>query len=77
MESSNDVSNVLSYLNRDTITFQTSEDIASVVNIIDHVTTAEQNTTDEVHSEVYSIANKLLSSKSIEHAQKTNRSVVK
>ncbi|CAF1015720.1 unnamed protein product [Adineta ricciae] len=77
MESSNDVSNVLSYLNRDTITFQTSADVASVVNIIDHVTTAEQNTTDEVHSVVYSVANKILSSKSIEQAQKTNRSVVK
>ena len=77
MESSNDVSNVLSYLNRDTIRFQTSADVASVVNIIDHVTIAQQNATDEVHSEVYSVANKLLSSKSIEQAQKTNRSVVK
>ncbi|UJR08985.1 hypothetical protein I4U23_013235 [Adineta vaga] len=77
IESSNDVSNVLTYLNQDTIPFQTSSDIVSAVNIMDHVTTNHRNTTENIQFEYYSIANKLLSSKAIHHAQKTNRSIVK
>ncbi|CAF3607981.1 unnamed protein product [Rotaria sordida] len=75
-----DVSHVLSYLNQETMTLKSTSHTASVVNIIDHLISNNQNTNNEVYSNIYSIANKLLSSKStlqMQQAQKSNRSIVK
>ncbi|CAF4166269.1 unnamed protein product, partial [Adineta steineri] len=80
IETSNDVSYVLSYLNQQTMTFKTPSDIASAVKIIDHVTLNNANSSNEIQSEFYSIANKLLSPSSMlqmQEAQKINRSIVK
>ena len=79
MNTLNDTSNILSYLNEDTTDFRTSADVASVVNIIDHVTMNNLNT-DRIQSNLYSIANKLLSPAStlqMQEAQKRNGSIVK
>jgi hypothetical protein len=75
----NDIPNMLSYLNEDTIDLKSSSDVATVVNIIDRIIMNNQNT-DEIQSNLYSIANKLLSSEltlKMQEAQKMNRSFVK
>ncbi|CAF3024596.1 unnamed protein product [Rotaria sp. Silwood2] len=79
MNTSYEISNVLSYLNDETTSFKSSFDITSVVNILDRIIMNNQNT-DDIQSNLYSIANKLLSLKSTSHmqqAQKMNRSIVK
>ncbi|CAF2610937.1 unnamed protein product [Rotaria sp. Silwood2] len=79
MNTSYEISNVLSYLNDETTSFKSSFDITSVVNILVRIITNNQNT-DDIQSNLYSIANKLLSLKSTSHmqqAQKMNRSIVK
>ncbi|CAF2659062.1 unnamed protein product, partial [Rotaria sp. Silwood2] len=80
MDTFHDASHVLSYLNQETISFKSTSHIASVVNIIDHLISNNKNTNNEVYSNIYSIADKLLASKSIkemQEAQKSNRSIVK
>ncbi|CAF4631066.1 unnamed protein product [Rotaria sp. Silwood1] len=79
MNTSHEVCNVLSYLNHETTSFKSSFDITSVVNIIDRIIMNNQNT-DDIQSNLYSIANKLLSLEStlqMQEAQKMNRSIVK
>lgn len=48
MNTSNEVSNVISYLNQDKMTFKSTSEIVSAVNIIDRVTTNNQNINNEV-----------------------------
>ena len=48
MNTSNDVSNVISYLNQDTMTFQSSSDVISAVDIIDRLSTNNQDIDDKV-----------------------------
>jgi hypothetical protein len=48
MNTSNEVSNVISYLNQDTMTFQSSSDVISAVDIIDRVTMNNQDIDDKV-----------------------------
>jgi len=48
MNTSNEVSNVISYLNQDTMSFQSSSDVISAVDIIDRVTMNNQDIDDKV-----------------------------
>ncbi len=65
-----DVSNVLSYLNEETINYKSSLDITSVINLIDYITRNNLNT-DSFN--LYSIADKILS----QETEKVNGSIVK
>ncbi|CAF4016929.1 unnamed protein product, partial [Rotaria magnacalcarata] len=79
MTTSDDVSNVLSYLNDEATCFKSSSDITFVVNIIDRIVKNNQ-TKGDIQSNLYSIANKLLSVESIlqmQEAQKMNSSAVR
>ncbi len=55
---------MLSHLNEEKLNIKSSSDVTSVVNIIDRIILNNQNT-DDIQSNLYSIANKLLSSESI------------
>ncbi|CAF3803910.1 unnamed protein product [Adineta steineri] len=76
MNTSNDVSNVLFYLNEETTNFKSSSDITSVLNVIDRIIMNNQNT-NGIQSNLYSTANKLLSTLQMQEAQQMNGSVVK
>ena len=79
MTTSNDISNILSYVNNKQTTVKSSSDIASIVNLIDRIVTNNQYT-DDIQTNLYSTANKLLSyslTSEMREAQKTNGSIVK
>jgi hypothetical protein len=48
MNTSTEISDVISYLNQDKMIFKSSSDVISAVNIIDHVITSNQNINNEV-----------------------------
>jgi phenylalanine-4-hydroxylase len=76
---SNEISHILSYLNEETTNYKSSFDIVSVVNLIDRIIRNNYNL-DGIQSNLYSIADKILSLQSIlqlQDAQKTNGSIVK
>jgi hypothetical protein len=79
MTSSNDLSNVLSYLNDDTTNVKSSSDVTAIVNLIDRMVTNNQYT-DESQTTLYSTASKLLSpslTSQMREAQQINGSIVK
>ena len=71
-----DVTHALSYLNDDTKNSKSPSDIALMVNLIDRIIRTHQTNID-IPSNLYSIADKILSFSSIEEAQQMNRSLVK
>ncbi|UJR37227.1 hypothetical protein I4U23_029936 [Adineta vaga] len=79
LTNSNDVSNALSYLNKQQTDLKSSSDITSIVNLIDRIVTNNQYT-DEIQTNLYSTTNKLLSrslTSQMKEAQQLNGSVVK
>ncbi len=70
------MTHVLSYLNDDTKNSKSASDIALIVNLIDRIIRTHQ-TTNDIPSNLYSIADKILSFPSLEEAQQMNRSFVK
>jgi len=68
-----DVSNVLFYLNEETINYKSSFDVISVVNIIDRIIRTTNYNTDSIQSNLYSIFDKILSLQMIQ----LNGSIVK
>jgi len=62
----NDVSNVLFYLNEETINYKSTFDIISVINIIDRIIRITNYNTDSIQMNLYSIFDKILSLQSIQ-----------
>ncbi|CAF5144345.1 unnamed protein product, partial [Rotaria magnacalcarata] len=80
MNSYNDFANVLSNLNQESAHFKSTSNISSVVNAIDSLRTKNQNMNNQIYSNIYSMADKLLSSESIlklQEVKTSNRSIVK
>ncbi|CAF1521988.1 unnamed protein product [Adineta ricciae] len=79
LTTSNDISNILSYVNNKQTTVKSPSDITSIVNLIDRIVTNNQYT-DDIQTNLYSTANKLLSyslTSQMRDAQKMNGSIVK
>ena len=79
MSTSREISRILAYLNDETIHVKSSSDVASIVNIINRVAMNNHPSDSLLHSDLYSIANKLLSPRAalaMQEAQKINGSLV-